>query len=199
MENEVFEIIGKAKRKDIFYFFKDRCGKYYYHHDFDYFLNCPTKFDYLIKQVISKTVFIAEDTLCLKLDNPEENYIYETLIQFFKPKEESLVKFVKLIENSMRYSDLWKFGDCYKINKRVLLPNFGGRMAEIYEQNNNRHFLVEATFSFETSAVDFDGVKIFLQNIADGVISHEELTPELYYFSQRPEIKAIIKAFNDAL
>lgn len=189
-----YKTIGTARTNygKVYGFFADREGHLYV---------CSPELDSLtedylrrhtVTQVISNTIFTRSGRAYRFLfETDQEKEVQAFLDKCYPKRDESLIEFVKNIEDVTYISDIEKFRDCVHIIERTALDKFSEEYS-ISSSDDTSYYLVEA--AFEKPAGSFFGHKLFLQKIwrdhSYGMTAwHQELTPELYIFSQRPEVK----------
>ena len=188
-----FKTIGKVMfTEEIAYtFFLDNEGSVYLHNDPDTFLADPVANQYVITRFVSRTIFYGPlQAISFKFNTGEEQELKQFLDQHFPKKDESLIKFIRFIEGKSALSDIEKFSRCERIIRRVALQKLG--VGYIANPNTDKwYYLVEADIPVSDS--EFSGNKIFLQtvqSVGEGryYFDHQELTPELYFFSRCSEV-----------
>ena len=189
-----YKTIGTARTNygKVYGFFADREGNLYV---------CSPELDSLTEeylrrhtviQVVSNTIFTKSGRAYRFLfETDQEKEVLAFLDKYYPKRDESLIEFVKNIEDVTYISDIEKFRDCAHIVERTALGKFSDEYS-ISSADDTFYYLVEAAFDKPTGS--FFGHKLLLQKVwrdpSYGMVAlHQELTPELYIFSQHPEVK----------
>jgi hypothetical protein len=146
-----------------------------------------------INNFISKTIFsplFSGGALTLSFDSDEAKSCQKLLQQHFGIKDETVIKFFELLENASCF-DIEKFADCLKIIYRQEI-----NISESPFYNDIKFFLVIGLF--DEIVHDEPIEKIFLQKVDQNevlapIITHEELSIELYQFSQLLRVKKFMQ------
>ncbi len=156
-------------------------------------LGSSTKKNYFIlthgtrtQSQISKTAFLPGNKRTqLDAYRIEEKKTFETLKEHFVEKDDSLIGLVGMCEGA-DYSDIETFADCSSIVEMRELKEMGSSIPYGFGFEGVGFAIIKAII---------DGrEKLFLQvarSYPEGYdITHQQLTPELYVFSQLESVKA---------
>ena len=197
-----FELLGKAhhNKNIVYYFFKDQFDRIYIYDDEQKIIHERYLTDYIVRRIVSRTVFFGESVITLIFKTEEEKALLK-VIQQELPKDDldpSFLDFVKFFENSNLTSDLGIFNDCESITRKILLQNFDEKVHGGEVPGCVQYYLIEAVFKSYSEIVFSEG-RLFLQIVylepdKSGMVEHQEMTPQLYHFANLPEIKKIVKA-----
>lgn len=145
-----------------------------------------------VTNFISRTVFYTSDPKCSVMLDPgskEGRVCQQFLEQHFGKKDESVIKFFEFLENTV--SDKEKFEYCIKIiyKEQVGIPK--SRF-----ESNISYYLVIGLFDDYNLGNPIE--KLFLQKVEkredfETIISHEELSINLFHFSQLTRVKKFME------
>jgi hypothetical protein len=168
MKND-FTIIGQARSIDnsLYTFLSNPKGDLYLHYDVEMFLQDPYPVNYIITLFVSRTVFFGTNyKIRFHFASEPEKSIQKMIAEKFPKKDESLVKFIRQIEDGFYDDDLEQFRDCQKIVSKILLKDFGKKFISFYD-SHSRYYLLDTVFDDDHGS--FLASKMFLQIVvSDG-------------------------------
>lgn len=145
-----------------------------------------------VTNFISRTVFYTSDPKCsvmLDFVSNEDRVCQQFLEQHFGKKDESVIKFFESLENAA--SDKEKFEYCIKISYKEQVGIPKSRF-----DSNITYYLVIGLFDDHNLGNPTE--KLFLQKVEEHgafetIISHEELSINLFHFSQLTRVKKFME------